>query len=316
MTKLPPGKYRAAVRRTVQRKIRIGYAAQTDEFAFSRAVTESIVAAATKAGIELVLLDNAYDPIVALRNVETLIKEKVDLVIEFQTDSSIAELISAKLIAKHIPLIAIEIPHPNAAYFGANNSQAGLIAGRYLGRWAETNWKRRVDEIVLLGLPMAGSLPASRLTGTLLGLREILPSIGDGQVRTLVGNGRFQTSYEAVKKYLCQKKHERILVGAINDPSALGALEAFKEADRQRHCAIIGQNASSEAILEMRRSGTRLIGSVGYFPETYGERLMPLALQILEHKQVPPAVFVKHHMITPSNVREYYPISRETKSVR
>ena len=309
ISKSPANEYRAAIRRVVQRNIRIGYAAQSDEFAFSRAVTDSLTAAAAKAGVELIILNNAYSPLVALQNAETLIKEEVHLVMEFQTDTSIAALISAKLTEKRVPLIAIEIPHPNAIYFGANNPQAGLIAGRYLGRWAETNWKGRVDEVLLLGLPMAGALPGSRLMGALLGLREVLPSVDDSQVRTLSGNGQFGASYDVVKQYLRKSRHEHILVSTINDPSALGALEAFKEAGRQKHCAVIGQNASSEAVLEMGRCGTRLIGSVGYFPERYGEQLIALALQILEHKQVPPAIFVKHHLITPHNVREYYPIA-------
>lgn len=33
-----------------------------------------------------------------------------------------------------------------------------------------------------------------------------------------------------------------MLVGAINDPSALGALRAFQEAGRAACCAIMGQN--------------------------------------------------------------------------
>ena len=212
-----------------------------------------------------------------------------------------------------MPLIAIEIPHPNAIYFGANNSQAGLIAGRYLGRWAETNWKGRVDEVVLLGLPMAGARPGSRLTGALVGLREVLPSIDDSQVRTLSGNGQFGASYEVIKQYLRRSRHEHVLISTINDPSALGALAAFKEAGRQKHCAVIGQNASSEAVLEMRNPGTRLIGSVAYFPERYGEQLIALALKILEHRQAPPAIFVKHRLITPHNVHEYYPIAKRAR---
>lgn len=308
--------YRAAVQRMAQRSVRIGYAAQTDEFAFSRAVTDSITAAAAKAGIELVMLNNAYSPTIALQNVETLIKEEVHLVMEFQTDSSIAALVSAKLAERHVPLIAIEIPHPNATYFGANNIQAGLIAGRYLGRWAEENWKGKVDDVVLLGLPMAGSLPGSRLTGSLLGIREILPCIEDNQVHILSGNGQSSASYDAVRQYLQKNKQKHILVSAINDPSALGALEAFREMGRQHHCTIVGQNASSEAILEMGRTGTRLIGSVGYFPEKYGDQLIPLALQLLAHKQLPQAVFVKHHLITPDNVHEYYSVAKRAVSHR
>lgn len=303
--------YVPALRRIAPRNIRIGYAAQTDEFAFSRAVTEGILAAAQVAGIEIVLLNNAYSPLVALQNAEALIQAEVNLVMEFQTDSSIAALISSRLQERHVPLIAIEIPHPNAVYFGANNSQAGLTAGRYLGRWAEANWKGKVDEIVLLGLPMAGSLPGSRLTGALLGLREIMPTLQDSQVTVLNGNGQFHASYDVIQQHMRKNTNEHILVSTINDPSALGALQAFRDAGREKHCAIVGQNASSDAVQEMARQRTRMIGSVGYFPEKYGEQLIKLALQILENKPVPHAVFIKHHLITPANVREYYPATRK-----
>jgi ribose transport system substrate-binding protein len=59
-------------------------------------------------------------------------------------------------------------------------------------------------------------------------------------------------------------------VGAINDPSALGALRAFEEAGRTRNCAVMGQNASPEGRAEMRQKHTQMIGSVAYFPERYG----------------------------------------------
>ena len=73
--------------------------------------------------------------------------------IEFQTDEAIAPIIAAKFREASIPLIAIDIPHPGATYFGANNYGAGLIGGRYLGRWAKQHWQGNVSEIVFLELP-------------------------------------------------------------------------------------------------------------------------------------------------------------------
>jgi ribose transport system substrate-binding protein len=46
---------------------------------------------------------------------------------------------------------------------------------------------------------------------------------------------------------------------------------------------------------------------VAFFPEQYGPQLIRVALDIIEHKAAPPAVFVKHHLITPENVNHYYP---------
>ena len=93
----------------------------------------------------------------------------------------------------------------------------------------------------------------------------------------------------------------------MNDNSALGALRAYEEVGSLSLCAVMGQNGSPEARQEMRHSGSRLIGSVAYFPETYGEALMQLAVEILNRRFVPPAVFTKHQLLTPKNVDRVYP---------
>ena len=73
----------------------------------------------------------------------------------------------------------------------------------------------------------------------------------------------------------------------------------------------MGQNAIRAAREELRRRGTRLIGSVAYFPERYGEELIPLIISILQKKPVPSSVFVKHELITPKNVGLIYPPQTE-----
>jgi ribose transport system substrate-binding protein len=106
---------------------------------------------------------------------------------------------------------------------------------------------------------------------------------------------------------LRKSKAQHVLIGGINDPSSLGGLRAFEEAGRADNCLVVGQNASIEARRELRRQGSRLVGSVAYFPENYGEAILAFAFDILRGKEVPPAIFVKHRMITPANVDELYP---------
>jgi ribose transport system substrate-binding protein len=235
------------------------------------------------------------------------VREKVDLVVEFQTDEQVAPIVAAKYREANIPMIAIEIPHPGAIYYGANNYEAGLLGGRYLGRWAKQQWHGEVDEIVLIELKRAGSLPQMRLTGMLVGMKDVCPPLEHCRVTYLDGDGRLGNSFEAMRKHLRISRARRFLVGAINDPSALGALRAFQEAGRTESCAIMGQNASPEGRAELREPGTRLIGSVAYFPEKYGSEIVNVALDILHRRPVPPAVFVKHQLVTPENVNHIYP---------
>jgi ribose transport system substrate-binding protein len=299
--------YCCLVRLDRGKRYTIGYASGGDRSLFDYEVTQGLNQAAEKENVELVVMDNRYSPKVAVRVVEQLVKQKVDLIIEYQTAHSVAPIIAAKCVAAGIPLIAVEIPHPGATYFGANNYEAGLLGGRYLAKWALENWAGSVDEIVLMQQNRAGPLPRSRLQGTLAGIVEVLPKLRGCPVAELDGDSDMGRSIAVVRNHLRFSASRRVLVGAIDDTSALGALRAFEGSGRASACAVLGQNAAPEARAEMRRPSSRLIGSVAYFPEKYGDHLTRLALEILTKKQVPPAVFVKHALITPANVGRFYP---------
>jgi len=307
LEKVEGNRYRLVSEVRRRRRYRIGYAAQGQDSSFPREVHTSLARAAEREEVELIVVDNRYQPKVALKNAEHLIRENVDLVIEFQTDEAVAPAIASKYLEASIPVIAIDIPHPGATYFGANNYAAGILAGRHLGVWARQHWGSQIDEVVLLELARAGSLPRARMRGVIAGLKETSKEIEGRPVTALDGDGQFKTSLERVRKHLRQSRARHVLVGAANDPSALGAARAFQEAGRAATCAIVGQNAEPDARAELREPRTPLIASVGYFPEKYGDGLIRLALDILARKPVAPAVFVRHHLITQENVDHFYP---------
>jgi ribose transport system substrate-binding protein len=183
-----------------------------------------------------------------------------------------------------------------------------LIGGKALGRWAREHWDGKVEQVVLLELPIAGSLLELRITGLLDGLRAELPSIVNVPVAHLNGRGDFEQVLEIIRQYLRRAPARRTLIGTVNDVCALAALKAYEEVGASDKCAVVGQNAIRETRNELRRSGTRLIGTVAYFPERYGDEIIPLAIGILQKRSVPTTVFVKHQLITPRNVDLIYPL--------
>jgi ribose transport system substrate-binding protein len=299
--------YRSRVQPLPSQRIRIGYASMTENSVFSRDVTDGLRRAALERGIDLVECDNRYSAKVAIRNAEMLIKENVDLAVEVQIHEQVAPIIASKFQEANIPLIAVDIPHPGAVFFGGNNYLAGRIGGHALGRWAQKRSGGKVDAAILLDLPWAGSIPAARMTGVAVGIKEILKDLADCEFVRLDGRGGYVESMDAVRKFLAKSRAERILVGAQNDASALGALRALEEAGRAENAAVVGQNATAAGRTEIRQPGTRFIGSVSFFPELYGQEIINLALEMLRGKPVPPAVFVKHLLITSENVDHYYP---------
>ena len=113
-----------------------GFGSQSSEMAFSQAVTKSLQSAAADTGIDLLILDNQYDPTIAVRNADEFIRHGVDLVIDFQVDQDVAAIIGDKIAGAGIPLIAVDIPHPHAVFFGVDNFRVGFEAGQLLARYA------------------------------------------------------------------------------------------------------------------------------------------------------------------------------------
>lgn len=184
------GVYRNSFGPITARPFRIGFASQGDT-EFAREVTRSMQTAAAREHVQLITLNNRYSAREALRNADVLIRERVDLVLEFQTYERVAPVIASKFLAANTPVIAIEVPHPGATYFGADNYKAGLIGGRALGRWARENWDGKVDQLVLVELLIAGSLLELRLAGLVDGLRAELPRIVETPLVHLNGRGSF-----------------------------------------------------------------------------------------------------------------------------
>lgn len=308
--RLPGGHFRSLVRVISRRRYRIGFATRGMDTPFACDVASSLHRAAERAGMELLVLDSHRSPQAALRDAERLVHAGVELVVEFQSHERVAPLIAARFVEARLPVIAVEIPHPGAVYFGANNYEAGLIGGRALGKWIRERWGGQLEAILQIFEERAGAVPRLRVTGMLEGLRETLPSTEKAAVFQVDGRGSFDRTLEVVRRRLRLLPPCRMAVLAANDPSALGAIRAIEEAGRAELCAVMSQNATLEARSELRRRRTPLVGSVAYFPEHYGEQIIRLARLILSGKPVPPATYTRHVLITAENVDRYYPLDR------
>jgi ribose transport system substrate-binding protein len=307
------GVYRCPLPPAPGRRFRLGFVAQS-ESEYSREVTASLERAAAREHVDLVATDGGGSAAETLRNAERLVRDRVDLAFVFQTYDHHAASVSSTFQEAGIPVVAIENPQPGAVYFGPNNYQAGLLAGQALGRWAKENWDGEVERLLLIEVPAAGAFPALRITGILDGLREELPSSEHAPVTRMDGKGDFERILATARSHVLRDGGRRTLVGAIDDLRALAALRAFEEAGAADSCAVAGQTAVPCAREELRRAGTRLIGSVAYFPERYGNELVPLALSLLAGKPAPPATFVAHQLLTPTNVDLVYPLDLPGKA--
>ena len=300
LAQTPSGEYRLVSR---PRRLRFGFAVQSAEMPYSEAVAQSVSAAAAASGVELIMLDNRYDPAVAVRNAQEFVAKRVDLVLEFQVEEAAAPRVAHIFKKAEIPLVAIDVPHPNATYFGVDNFEVGYEAASILASYAQHNWKGKVDRVVGVGFSEAGSFVQNRITGAFDGVRERFRDLAADRFVQIEGRGMRDSSQKAMRDLLrnCQPG-EHTLVAAATDSSALGVLDAVREAGQEANFAIVGQDCIPEVMEEMRRSSSAIIGSISHEPETYGPRLIQLGISILRGYTVPPYNYVHHKAVTPETL--------------
>jgi ribose transport system substrate-binding protein len=285
------------------RRLRFGFAVQNMELPFSVAVAHSVTAAAAASGVELLILDNRYDATVAIQNAEELVAKQVDLVLEFMVTENMAPRVAHIFKKAEIPLVAIDVPHPNATYFGVDNFEVGYEAGVLLAKHAQREWKGKVDWVLGVGLSEAGSFVQSRITGAFDAIRECISDLPADRFVQIEGRGMRQPSRQAVKEFLRgHRKDEHILVAAATDSSALGVLDAVRQSGREQDFAIAGQDCIPEVLEEMRSGNSAIIGSISHEAETYGPRLIQLGIALLRGYAVPPYNYVRHRVVTPETL--------------
>lgn len=280
-------------------KLRFGFGSQSSEMPFSQAVTSSLETAAAASGVDLMILDNRYDATTALKNAEEFVRSRIDLVIEFQVEQQVAPVIADRIAAAGIPLIAIDIPHPHATYFGVDNYRVGYDAGSVLAQYADEKWKGQVDWVLGLDLEEAGPLVQSRVTGAFEAVRSRVSSVPVECFVRIDGRGLQEKSYRIVLDFLRRHVRDRhILIAAATDTSALGALQAVRELKRTRNVVIVGQDCIPEVVEEMKQPGSPIIGSISHEAHDYGPRLIEIGLSLLRGRNVAPYNYVTHKVVT------------------
>jgi ribose transport system substrate-binding protein len=290
------------------KKYVIGFANIVRSITFTQLVEAGILRNAEAAGIDVVVGDNQGSGATALQVAETFIQRNVDFVIEFQTDANFGAQIMTKMNAAKIPVVAIDIPMGEATFFGANNPYSGFLGGSYLGQAAIAKWgaqKANQAYAVIGELPQSGVVPKMRTDGQEAGIKAVLKNLPSDHLIKIDTKNVLEESYKQMSNVLGRiPVGSPIIVTAINDGSTKGMLQAVKAAGRQADLLAVGMGGDE---LDALLGEEQFVASVGYFPENYGNYLIPLTMMMLSGKQVPAGILISHIMVTPMNVCKIYP---------
>jgi ribose transport system substrate-binding protein len=263
--------------------------------------------------IDLVLFDNARDRAKSIANAEDAVRRKVDLYIQYCDDEAANEEVARRLAAARIPVLAVNQPVGAAPFYGADNHEAGRIAGEALGKFAHTTWRGRLLAAAILG-PVKDPMKAvqARVAGITDGLAAQLPDVVPVQ---LDSGGNFSEAQAQLRRFLAKESGAKVLLATLDDTTALAAKLASETAGRVPDTVIVSQGCdrsvhggtNANKVIDPNNRNSIVLGSVAYFLDRYGTEILPLALKMLHGEPVPPRSFTRHVLVTARNVFRIYP---------
>ena len=136
-----------------------------------------------------------------------------------------------------------------------------------------------------------------RVTGAFEAIRARRPGIPAEFLVRMEARGLRDKSCQVVLEFLRRHPKDRgILIAAATDTSALGAVPAVRELKREKYVAIVGQDCIPEALREISRPESPLIGSVSHDAQSYGPRLIHMSLPLLSGHRVAPYTYFEHNL--------------------
>jgi ribose transport system substrate-binding protein len=266
----------------------VGYSSLAESMPSVAFRTEMLRAAAAEhPHLRLIVRDNDLDDDKARAHVREFADVPVDLAVIFHVNERIGAELGTPLLNKRIPTIAVDIPIPRTFYLGINNQEAGWLAGDELGRWIVENWGGQIDKALVLTDVRTLSIVRERTGYALKALMSHI-QLADENVMYADGGHTRETAAISVQPVLKRwQDYSRIAIIALNDDTALGALDTARQLGMEEQIAVIGQDAQMIARDEIMLPNSHFIASTNYHLEAYGPRIIDLAVRILAGESVP-----------------------------
>ncbi|MBN1837430.1 MAG: substrate-binding domain-containing protein [Spirochaetales bacterium] len=294
----------------------IGFANIVGVNPFCIAVEADIKEHLQRAGLDLskgwISMDNQNDPAIGLTNARLMLAKKPDFFIEFQVDPLVNNIVAVEFGAAGIPGLAIDVPVPGYPYMGIDNYRVALIAGRTMAALIREKWGGWDGvEVVFLGrLTLAGEAVQLRVDGVAQALAEEFgiqpddPKIVHADLKAV---GPEEQGWGFAEVLASHPEATRIAATATNEEFMAAMISAMQTAGRWDRdntiivtlgCDTLGQFQVREGLVD---------AAVAFFPERYGEYIVPAVCATLTGNPVPPYIFVENEVITRANIDRWYP---------
>jgi len=277
---------------------------------FSVSINKGIYRIAKNLGIDIIYCDQEFKPEKAVTCAEQLSQQKPDFAVVSNWQSGAAEAIMKIYDKAKIPVVTIDVWHPNAIFFGADNYVSGEIGGKAAGNYAKGLGK--CGEVTLFnGInPGEGDAANQRIAGFIDGVQEICGAIPADRIKSEIFDAG--TTEQALTKstdwLTANPGASFILSTSIDDARSAGMAKAMAQSGRDG--AAVGLGCDEIGVASTKQGDpatTKFLGCVAFFPEKYPDYVMSIGLDVLDGKPVPDEVHIEHKFLDKSTVSSVYP---------
>jgi ribose transport system substrate-binding protein len=264
---------------------------------------------AEELGLEFVHTEARDDMVTQLGNVEDLLAQGIDLLILNPKDPQ--GLIPATKAATRagVPVIIVDSTIDPAADFVTTIQSNNMANGEMIGEWLVKQMKGEPIRMALLSGVPGNPVGKERRQGVFRGIIEQqLRSTGRMGFEIVTqgwGDWFHEGGLKAAEDMIVAHPEINVLL-AENDSMALGALEAVREAGREKDILILAAADGQKEALELIKQGK--YGATGMNnPKLIAETAIEIGLQVLQGKTYFPKVsYTPAVCITRDNVDKYY----------
>jgi len=264
---------------------------------------------------DLALYDNNWDSATAIKVADLAIAAKPEVFIEFQIDGNVNEIIGRKARDAGVFIIAVDIPVTGFPFMGVDNYGAATLAGKYaIDQIEKGGGIDKIDKVFVAYDVSLGDYVNQRAYGIKNALIEkygdiVDPTKDGSKLIMLDQKNTTESMQKAVAEQLSKYPNAKnFVITTQNDIGMAGAIAAAEVAGRWDPEKWICVSVNCEKIgQQMLREG-KIDGDVAFFPEKYGNYLVPAAIAHIYNNPIPAYILMDHVVITKENVDQYYPI--------
>jgi ribose transport system substrate-binding protein len=277
---------------------------------FSVSIHKGIYKIADDLGIKIIYCDQEFKAEKAVTCAEQLSQQKPDFAIVSNWQSGAAEAIMKIYNEAKIPVVNIDVWHPNAIFFGADNYISGEIGGKAAGEYAKGLGK--CGDITLLNgvNPGEGDAANQRIAGFVDGVQEICGALPADRIKSEIFDaGTTEQALTKTTDWLTANPGAGFVLGtSIDDARSAGISKAL--AQNGRDGAAVGLGCDEIGVASTKEGDpqtTKFLGCVAYFPEKYPDYVMSIGLDVLDGVAVPDEVHIEHKFLDKATVGSVYP---------